>query len=90
MRADRLQISVSPAMLAALQILAERSGVPRSTQAMISLRGALHKTIQTDECQRRIAEARPMLNTAQRRNWAEVEHFVESAYESHTPQENQA
>lgn len=90
MRADRIAISVSPAMLAALEILANRNGVPRSTQAMISLRGALHRTIQTDECQKRIQSARPMLNTTQRRNWAEVEHFVESAYESHAPQENQA
>lgn len=90
MRADRIAISCSPAMLAALEILANRNGVPRSTQAMISLRGALHKTIQTDECQERIRSARPMLNTAQRRNWAEVEHFVESAYESHQTEKDQA
>lgn len=82
MRADRLQITISPAMLAALNILAERNGIPRSTQAMVSLRQALHKTIESEECQKRIAAARPMMNARERANWTQVEHFVESAYES--------
>lgn len=90
MRADRLQVTVSPAMLAALAILAEKSGLQRSTQATVCLRQALHKTIESQECRERLASARPMLNTEQRREWAQVEHFVEGVYESHAPQKDQA
>ena len=81
MRMDRLQVTVSPAMLAAVTILAERNGVPRSTQAMISLRQALQRTMDTDECKARVAAGRPMMTAKERMHWMQIERLVESEYE---------
>lgn len=88
MRSDRIQITVSPAMLAALQILSERTGLQRSTQATVCLRQALAKTIASAECRERMAASKPMLTTTQRREWAQTEHFVEQVYEAFGAEEN--
>ena len=87
-RMDRLQVTVSPAMLAAITILAERNGVPRSTQAMISLRQALQRTMDTDECKARIAAGRPMMTARERMHWMQIERLVEGEYEQAKAKEN--
>lgn len=53
-RSTRLSITVSPAMTVALQILAERSGLPLTTQAQVLLRSALDRTIHSAEAQGRM------------------------------------
>lgn len=57
-RERRLQVTVSPAMRVALEILAERSGLPVATQALATLRQALDRTIAGDECRRRLGAQR--------------------------------
>jgi len=53
----RLQVTVSPAMMVALDILRERSGLPRATQALAVMRSALDRTIHSAECQDRLRAA---------------------------------
>jgi len=60
-RSDRVQMTVSPAMMVALGMLAERNGLTISAQATLSMRQALERTIGSAECQRRLRQ-----HTAQR------------------------
>lgn len=60
-RSQRLQITVSPAMTVALEMLAERTGLTVSAQAMVLLRQSLERTIQSDRAQERLRQ-----HTAQR------------------------
>lgn len=54
-RRDRISITLSYAMMAALEYLAERNTLPIATQAQLVLRQALDRTIASAEVQRRIA-----------------------------------
>lgn len=47
---NRVQVTVSPEMRVALGILARRSGLTPSAQAMVTLRQALDRTISSEEC----------------------------------------
>jgi hypothetical protein len=53
-RSDRIQVTVSPAMLCALDLLAERNTLTVSAQATLTLRQALDRTIGSAECLRRL------------------------------------
>lgn len=53
-RSDRIQVTVSPAMTVALQMLADRNTLTLSAQATLTLRQALDRTMNSAECQRRL------------------------------------
>ncbi len=53
-RSDRIQVTVSPAMYCALAMLAEKNAITISTQATLTLRQVLAKTMAHPECQRRL------------------------------------
>ena len=75
----RIQITVSTAMMVALELQAERSGLPVSTQALAVLRAALDRTIHSADCQDRLRAARSF---ATRDAWLEEradDHSVELA-----------
>lgn len=54
---NRVQVTVSPEMRVALGILARRSGVTVSTQATVTLRQALDRTINSEECRQALITA---------------------------------
>jgi len=80
-RSDRIAVTLSPAMRIALELLAERSGLAPSTQAMVVMRSALDRTIHSAECQQRIAARRGAWTTAERIYDATSDRLVENAYE---------
>jgi len=59
-RTDRLSVTVSPHMMVAIDVLAERTGLSRSSQAMVLLRQALDRTMGSDEVRKRLDASRPM------------------------------
>jgi hypothetical protein len=59
-RSDRLTVTVSPHMMVALDVLAERTGLSRSSQAMVLLRQALDRTMGSDEVRKRLDASRPL------------------------------
>lgn len=61
MKRNRVAVTLSPAVRIALDMQAERTGLPRSAQAQVLLRQALHQTINSAECKRRLE-----MHTAQR------------------------
>lgn len=79
---NRVQVTVSYPMRVALEVLAERSNLPLAAQAMVLLRQALDRTMQTDEVRQRVSR-----HVAQRNHsmWLEdttTERAVELAYEA--------
>ena len=56
-RADRVGIVLSPEMIVAIAILRERSNLAFATQAMVSLKQALQRTIDSEECRERLRVA---------------------------------
>ena len=77
-RQDRLQVTVSPEMSVALGLLAERTGLQVSTQAMVLLRQALDRTIHSAECEERLRQRRADQTAAQWREDAAAARFVEN------------
>jgi hypothetical protein len=75
-RQDRLQVTISPEMAVALAILAERSGLQTSTQAMVLLRQALDRTIGSAECQERLRVRKSNRSVQQWREDMAAERFV--------------
>lgn len=57
-RSSRLNLTVSHEMTVALEILAAKSGLALTTQAMVCLRQALDRTITSDAAQLRIKQDR--------------------------------
>jgi len=81
-RSDRIQVTVSPAMMVALQILSERNFITVSAQATLALRQALDRTMGSEECKRRLRQ-----HTAQRNHatWVQdttVDRAVENMHEA--------
>jgi hypothetical protein len=79
-KATRLNLTVSFPMRVALEVLAERSNLGVATQAMVLLRQALDRTMNTEEVRRRVAS-----HVAQRgaTTWREdtvIEHATETAF----------
>src|ERR1700704_6451011 len=60
----RVQVTLSPAMRLSLEVLAERTGLPISAQAMVVLRQGLDRTIQAEEGPRRLAAQNAVRNHA--------------------------
>lgn len=77
-RQDRLQVTISPEMGVALALLAERSGLMVSTQAMVLLRQSLDRTIGSAECQERLRVRKSSRTVNQWREDVTAEHFVEA------------
>lgn len=57
-RSSRLNLTVSHEMTVALEMLSAKTGLALGTQAMIVLRQALDRTIQSEAAQLRIAQDR--------------------------------
>lgn len=55
-RSNRIQVTLSPEMTVALEVLAAKSGLALATQAMVTLRQALDRTIQTEHVQLRVRQ----------------------------------
>jgi hypothetical protein len=68
MRRNRIMVTISPAMHCALELLAERTGIPLATQAAVVLRMALDRTIQSAEGRARL---RARLTGRTRNEWVE-------------------
>jgi hypothetical protein len=79
-RSDRLQVTVSPAMSIALEVLAARSGLTKAAQAMVVLRQGLARTIETSTVQERLRERRAQWTARQWQEDTTSEHAVEQAY----------
>lgn len=84
---NRVQVTVSHPMRVALEVLAERSNLPLSSQAMVLLRQALDRTMQTDEVRRRVAHHVAQRNHAMWLEDTTTERAVELAYEASTQAE---
>ena len=78
-RADRVGIVLSPDMIVALSILSEKSGLPFATQAMVSLRQALARTIDSEECRERLRVAGAFQTRAEWLTGRENQAYVENA-----------
>lgn len=76
-RQDRLQVTISPEMGVALGILAERTGLQVSTQAMVLLRQALDRTIGSAECRERMRKRSAGQSAAQWRADRYADRYVE-------------
>lgn len=78
-RAQRLNITVSREMTIALETLAAKTNLALTTQAMVTLRQALHQTIMSDGVQLRLRQERALQT---REDWLAdrtSETFVENA-----------
>lgn len=71
MKSHRINLTVSTEVMVALELLSERNGLAETTCAMSVLRTALSRTIDSEECQRRIVAAKAF-STA--RQWKERVH----------------
>ena len=80
-RTKRIAVTLSPAMLTALELLAERSGLSVSTQAMVVLRAGLDRTIHSTEGQERIRAARASFTRDERIYEATTDRLVENTSE---------
>ncbi len=78
---NRVKVTVSPAMRVALEILAARSNLPVATQAMVTLRAALDRTIQSAEGQAALRETQAFLTRDGWLDGMQVTHEVETAYD---------
>ncbi len=79
---ERVKVKLSPAMLTALRILAERNGLALSTQAMVCLRASLDKTIHSPECQDRLRKSGAYASRNQWLSDRSTDHLVETVYEN--------
>ena len=59
-RAQRLNVTVSREMTIALEVLASKTNLSLTSQAMVVLRQALHQTIQSDGVQLRLRQERAL------------------------------
>jgi len=59
-RAQRLNVTVSREMTVALEVLAAKTNLSLTTQAMVTLRQALHQTIMSDGVQLRLRQERAL------------------------------
>jgi hypothetical protein len=80
-KSDRIQVTLSPAMRIAITLLAEKTGLAPSTQAMVTLRAALDRTIHSAEGQERLREWRGRMNLAERIYDATTDRYVENLTE---------
>lgn len=78
---NRVQVTVTPEMRVALGLLARRSGLLPSTQATVTLRQALDRTIQSVECQDAIKQATAFRTSREWRDDRYDEHAVALAME---------
>lgn len=79
-RQTRVQVTVSPEMSVALEVLAGRTGLSVSAQAMVLLRQALDRTIGTEVVQRRLRAQRAQRTAADWRSDTGTTHMVETVY----------
>jgi hypothetical protein len=79
-RHNRIAVTVSEGMRVALDVLAERNGLPLSTQAMVLLRQSLDRTMSSDAVQSRLARHRAERTAAEWREETQVDHIVETAH----------
>lgn len=77
MRQDRIMVTVSPQMRVALRLLAGRSGLSEATQATVTLRQALDRTINSAEGQEAIRTARAGQTARDWREGVMTDHYVE-------------
>lgn len=66
-RQYRVQVTVSTPMRIALELLADRTGLTPSTQAMVLLRQALARTMESEACQVRVRQHNAQRNAG---TWA--------------------
>lgn len=80
----RIQVTMSPAMMVALDVLAEKSGLAPATQAMVLLRSSLDRTINSEEGKRRLARYQSFATNQEWLDRRRIDKLVESAYENFT------
>lgn len=80
-KSDRIQVTLSPAMRIALTLLAEKTGLAPSTQAMVVMRAALDRTIHSTEGQERLRQWRSRMNLSERIYDATTDRYVENLAE---------
>lgn len=78
-RSNRISVTVSPSMTVALELLAERSGLPLASQALAVLRAALDRTIHSAEAQDRIRALRADSTARYRLDELADEHTADEA-----------
>jgi hypothetical protein len=76
----RLNLTVTTPMAFALEDLAERSGLPVTTQATMMLRQALERTMQTERVQERVRRHNAGRNLQTSQLERTTEHAVEKTY----------
>ncbi len=64
-RMQRVKVVLTPAMVYALEVLAERSGLPLAAQARVTLRSALDRTIHSAEVQDRLMKGGAYVRSSQ-------------------------
>jgi len=84
-RQTRIQVTVSPEMTMALEVLSERTGLSTAAQAMVLLRQALDRTIGTAQVQARLAARRAQWTAADRRSDTGTNYMVEAVYAQFGP-----
>jgi len=84
-RQTRIQVTVSPEMTMALEVLSERTGLSTAAQAMVVLRQGLERTMGSAAVQARAAARRAQRTAADWRSDTGTEYMVESVYAQFGP-----
>jgi hypothetical protein len=86
----RVNLTVNHEMRVALEVLAGKSGLPVTTQAMVLLRQALDRTINSESVQLRIKEDRAFRTRDQWLLDAQTDAFVHNAMTTASGEDNDA